>query len=105
MNATNEFKAALIKYVNLVQQMNKDYTQKHYPNNAPTMITIDVGTRYVRVVKNYGISRSVHSFVDITNGNILKGSWKAPVKNGVRGNIFNENISEVINHHGPNYLR
>jgi len=46
------------------------------------------GSRYVRVVRAEPGSRSVHCFVDKTNGDVLMAAgWKAPAKNP-RGNIF-----------------
>lgn len=103
MNTDETFNAALVKYVELVQRLNDEYLAKFYPNATRNLVTIDVGSRYIRVVKDNGTQRSVHSFVDKTNGDVLKGSWRAPVKNGVRGNIHKAEIP--INHHGPNYLR
>ncbi len=111
MNTAENFIPALAKYIELVQRLNDEHDQKHYAHLMATNPTFHVvvgaeeGSRYVRVFKITGTQRSLHSFVDKTNGNILKGSWKSPVKNGVRGNIHDENISKVINHHGPNYLR
>lgn len=62
--------------------------------------------RYVRLVHSeYGKDRSVYCFVDTTNGDLLKGSWKAPVKNGVRGNIFDKETYSNFNHYGPKYLK
>ena len=62
--------------------------------------------RYIRLVHSeYGKDRSVYCFVDTTNGDLLKGSWKAPVKNGVRGNIFDQSTYANFNHYGPNYLK
>lgn len=62
--------------------------------------------RYIRLVHSEnGKDRSVYCFVDTTNGDLLKGSWKAPVKNGVRGNIFDQDTYANFNHYGPNYLK
>lgn len=104
MNTIENFGTHLTNYVELVQRLNDEYHAKHCPTLPQIKVGFEMGKRYVRVFTNNGTQRSVHSFVDMTNGNILKGSWKAPVKNGVRGNI-NEDPSKVINHHGPNYLR
>jgi len=44
------------------------------------------GSKYAKV----HINGSVHSFVDLTNGNVLKpASWRAPAKHA-RGNILSE---------------
>jgi hypothetical protein len=51
-------------------------------------LEIENGSRYVRVVKVYGASRSAYAFVDSTTGDVLKPSgWKGPAK-GIRSNIF-----------------
>ena len=50
-------------------------------------ISVEYLKRYARIVKTCKSSRSVHSFVDLRTGDILKAaSWKAPAK-GVRGNV------------------
>jgi hypothetical protein len=56
-------------------------------------IEFEPGSKYVKVVKiSSGGSRSVHSFVEISNGNIWKAaSWKAPAKNFARGNVYYDN--------------
>jgi hypothetical protein len=85
----------------------EDLNQKEFPNTSfPTQVSYEVGRRYVRVVKFNGCQKSVHCFVDSTNGDILKGSWKAPVANGVRGNIYADDHGlSCVDWHGPKYLR
>lgn len=69
------------------------------PNSSPK-------ARYSRLVhQEHGKTRSLYCFVDLTNGDLLKGSWKAPVKNGKRGNLFDRSTWANFNHYGPNYLR
>jgi hypothetical protein len=52
-------------------------------------VTLEAGSKNIRVVQNGGCGRSVHCFVEKSTGNILKAAgWKAPAK-GARGNIFN----------------
>ena len=55
-------------------------------------IEFEEGSKYVKVVSvSAGGSRSVHSFVEKSTGNIWKAaSWKAPAKNFARGNVFNQ---------------
>ena len=53
-------------------------------------ISVKRGRRYAKVIKTerLGEGRSVHSFVDLTNGDILKAaSWKAPAKHA-RGSVY-----------------
>lgn len=86
MNLTNELKARVETFVAAVQLLN----EQEWPNHPyPTTISYDLnGRRYIRIVRGCGCSRSVHCFIDTTNGDILKGSWKAPVARGVRGNVY-----------------
>lgn len=66
-----------------------------------------IGPRYARIIRTDSkYDTSVVCFIDLTNGDILKGSWKAPVKKGVRGNIFTEDRgASVMNQYGCAYLR
>ena len=61
-----------------------------------------MGKRYIRIT----CDRSVHAFVDKTNGDVLKpASWKAPAKHA-RGNIFDaKNGLGSMGPFGPAYLR
>ena len=115
----------LTQYVDLVQRLADEYEEKVMKavwkdrpipddvrhNDHRTKVDFTIGRRYARVFQTYGINTSVHSFVDIENGDILKGDWKSPIrdKNGklaVRGNIWADDIGESsINWCGPNYLR
>lgn len=99
-------------YLNEVQKMVNEYWIKNKFTFAPApKVEIAEGSRYIKVIKqeydfnNIKRGASVHTFIDKTNGDILKGNWKAPVKNGVRGNIFNEEIMKGVNHHGAIYLK
>ena len=74
---------------------------------------VDYGKKYAKVVKldQLNGARSVHSFIDMSNGDIIKGNWKSPVRTkakglAIRGNIFANDLgSDRVNEHGPNYLR
>ena len=100
----------LEKYMDMVQWKNDEYYKIcGFTHSDPPKVTADVGRKYARVVKidQLNGSRSVHTFVDLDNGNILKsGGWAAPQKNGVRGNIFDTDVGEsVVNEFGANYLK
>lgn len=60
-----------------------------------------------RIFHDYGqgAGRSLHCFVDKETGDVYKGSWKAVVKNGRRGNIFEPDISRFMDRYGTRYLR
>ncbi len=78
----------------------------------------DCGPKFVRVVRaeylvedgivqfDKCLSRSAHCFIDRTNGNVLKtASWKTPVKNNPRGNIFEADPLRGVTAYGTVYLR
>src|SRR6516165_1545935 len=53
---------------------------------------MDVGPRYIRIARVYKDYRTLHCFVDRTNGEVLRGSWKQPRHTQKsRGNIFDAN--------------
>jgi hypothetical protein len=79
------------------------------------VITPEVGKKYARIVRreswNGGdpTNGSVHCFIDLSNGDILKAaSFKVPAK-GVRGNIFKDDfdigIGKAVGEYGAAYLR
>jgi hypothetical protein len=85
-----EFTEALRAFIGHVEQVTGD----HYRATAPSLplpsFSLEVGQKNIRVVRtDYGDNRSVHCFVDMATGDVLKAdSWKRPAK-GPRGNIRN----------------
>lgn len=82
-------------------KINQDYCER----NGYTItddFSYKTGKRYMKV--NRG--SSVHCFVDITNGDVLKAaSWKAPAKHA-RGNIYDDAYGlKAMGEYGPAYLR
>ena len=95
-------------YVEMVQnKMNAYYEMMNFTHSNPDDITVDYGKKYARVVHQNGVQRSVHTFVNMINGDILKsGGWSAPAPNGVRGNIFENDFgASVVNEYGASYLK
>ena len=100
----------LDKYIAMVQEKNDAYFKMMgFTFSDPPHVSADMGRKYARVVKNDQLngSRSVHTFVNMENGDILKsGGWSAPQVNGVRGNIFDTDYgASVVNEHGANYIK
>ena len=97
-------------YVEMVQgKMDSYWKAMKFTFNDPDQIMVEYGKKYARVIHqdaNGGPSRSVHTFVNMINGDILKsGSWKAPAPNGVRGNIFENDFgASVVNEYGASYI-
>jgi len=108
----------IYEYITVVQTMNDNYWKvMGYTHGPAPEVDVIWGKKYAKVVTNnrhfvdgdrgieYG-QATVHTFVNMENGDILKGSWKAPVKNGVRGNIFADDIgASCINEYGTVYLK
>ena len=77
---------------------------------APKVDVTSVGARYIKLGSfedrngKYDCN-SVYCFIDKNNGDVLKGSWKAPVKNGVRGNLRDADILSKCGVYGLQYLK
>jgi len=102
-------KELLNEYVVMVQGKVNAYRERHgFTFAPPDTVTVEMGRKNAKIVlvSNYGSSKSVHTFVNMETGDILKaGSWKAPASNGVRGNISAEDRgASVVNEHGAKYL-
>jgi hypothetical protein len=102
------------EYVKMVQlKINEDWKSGGFTFAPPPTIFTQTGKRYVRIVTEDSYtqaghrSKSVHTFIDLTNGDILKaGTWKQPARNGTRGNICSPDIgASVVDWHGAKYLR
>lgn len=63
---------------------NLDYLEDNFG------VEFAVGSKYVKIITiSAGGSRSVHSFVEKSTGDIWKAaSWNAPARNFTRGNVF-----------------
>jgi len=106
-----DFNARLEAYRSMVQdKMNTFWARGGFTFAPPDTITVEMGKKNARVVtvsNARGNSKSVHTFVNIATGDILKaGTWKAPQANGVRGNIWAADCgASVVDWHGALYLR
>src|ERR1051326_3381400 len=84
MSYEKQFDKHLAGFIEGIQKLQNEQSGDYY-----LPIEQSQGKKFIRLISvTKNGSRSVYCFVDKTNGDILKGSWKAPVKNGVRGNIF-----------------
>ena len=73
-------------------------------NVSPGEVSYEIGRKYARIVLADHGSRSVHSFVDMTNGNLLKSeSWAKPHRTP-RGNI-SDPARTGVGPYGMAYLR
>lgn len=103
-----KFSIALHVFVEGCQNIHTDYMAREFPNTAPDEISARIGKRYAKIVRTRvaGDGGSVHCFVDMLNGDVLKAAgWKAPAKHA-RGNIFDKHDGlGRMGEYGPAYLR
>lgn len=97
-----DFDTAFFSFFQGCAEINHISSRLHFPNNPISEFSFKKGRRYMKVVRD----TSVHCFVDIQNGDVLKAaSWNAPAKHA-RGNIFDDNNGlGSMGDYGPAYLR
>lgn len=87
-------KEAIENYVTIVQDAyRKDqfWGGKDANGKEKNTFIIEWGKKFAKVSHISWGSKSVHCFIEIANGNLHKAAtYKAPQKNGLRGNILNE---------------
>jgi hypothetical protein len=106
---------ALVRFINGVNQLIVEGWQaaRLTYNDPPVVMVENVGRRYARLAvfekmpykTGPLVAKSVYCFFDHTTGDLLKGSWKAPVANGVRGNLSDPDVLLKFTQYGPKYLR
>lgn len=82
-------------------------------NDAPVVMVDSVGKRYAKLARCERVPHitgplkavGVYCFYDVSTGDLLKGTWKAPVGKGVRGNVKDTNVLTKFTEFGPAYLR
>ena len=102
-------------YLGMVQDKINAYWELYgFKHADPPMAAVIIRNKYEKVIYcddgGRGESRCVHSFIDLSNGDILKGNWKSPIRTkkglAVRGNIFADDFgADRVTNHGPVYLR
>lgn len=105
----------LTDFIRGVNKILNDYwTNAGLTYNDPPLVMVErVGPKYAKLSvyekQPYKtgplVASRVYCYYDHTNGDLLKGSWKAPVAKAVRGNVKDNNVLDKFNWHGPKYLR
>jgi len=92
MSISNELATALIGLKDVIVADYAKFLKEIDGSEDKFGIEFETGSKYVKIVSiSGGGSRSVHCFVEKANGNILRAaSWKAPARNFVRGNVFDQ---------------
>jgi len=114
MKPTPEFETAVNSFFEgckaiMEENYNNNFNGKPYPEELRETLVMSFGSRYARIDrarKSDLRPNSIHVFVDIKNGDVLKAaSYKAPAKHA-RGNIFNaDNGLGCMSAYGAAYLR
>jgi hypothetical protein len=74
-------RALLDEYVAAVQEMYVRQAEARPYASAPDSVGVDMGRRFARVWHDNHTQRSVHAFVDMETGDVIKAAgWKAPQK-------------------------
>ena len=87
------------------------YRKKNFPTLDAEMIAVhSIGGRYAKLAvhemrNGEWKAKSVYAFIDLTTGDVCKGSWRAPERNGVRGNLNDADILTKVTVYGVAYLR
>lgn len=96
----------LAEFCRAIDALRAEYFARHDFSVSAEMerpVSFDRGKLYARIVLNNGPSRSVHCFVRLADGAIMKADgWKRPARH-VRGNIANG--AADVGPHGAAYLR
>jgi len=110
MSNNPEFDFHLDRFLTETQTMLDEHYDVHFGNLIAPKVSIAGGRKYIKIAKTDRGSKShptergsqsAYFFVDIEDGNVWKpASWKAPVKNFPRGNIFEDKASDVIGVYG-----
>ena len=110
MNKTNLIDALkndmpLTDFIRGVNKKLNDYWHRNNftHNDAPVIMIDSVGKRYAKPAQCERVPH--HTGPLKATGDLLKGTWKAPVANGVRGNVKDPNVLDKFTEHGPAYLR
>jgi len=97
---TDKLQDALNGFLLAAQDVYNDYIKV----NGFTMtdkLSYTVGRKYIKVIQG----SSVHTFINMENGDILKpASFKSPAKHA-RGNVYTKDFGKsCLTPHGPKYL-
>lgn len=88
-----------------------DWKNKGFTYREASMVAvINIGARYAKLAvleprNGEWKPASSYAYLDLTNGDLLKGNWKAPINGAVRGNINDADILTKFDVYGPVYLR
>ena len=106
--STLTFSAAMERFVDFAQSVVSDSEGPSFPDNCRTVLIVENGRKYAKVIatgiEDDSTRRSVHCFVRLSDGAILKAAcWSRPAK-GVRGSIFADSQRRAVTPSGAAYF-
>jgi hypothetical protein len=105
IQGADDLEAAMTDFLAFLQKLTTDYYTQNFTNLTAPEFKIMRGQRYIRVVRDEGVSRSAFCFIDTGNGDILKpAGWNAPAKHA-RANLYDKATWKNVGPYGPAYLR
>lgn len=99
MQTTTEI--LLNRFLDECQEM---INEAYKANSVIPKLSVEPGSRFLKIVKGDGSCRSAYGFIEIATGDVYKAaSWKVPAKH-VRGNVKNH-ANTCAGPYGIVYLR
>ena len=88
---------------------NNEWLLPYVPPTVTVTHRFTCGPKYAKLILQHDFhyhGEETHTYIALANGDILKADGRRPAKNGVRGNIWADDLGlSVINWHGAKYLR
>jgi hypothetical protein len=88
MKMSNEIKAGLDSFMELIDEREMAYRVGFLHNSKPNPYYYKANSKYTKIIEDHGNQRMVFGFVDNATGDIYKAAgWNAPAKHA-RGNVL-----------------
>jgi hypothetical protein len=101
---TPEMKERLEWYKDALQKLVTAYRKKNFRALSPEVVDYTVGRKYARFFTR-GSQSMCHSFVDLSNGNLLRpDGWKRPTLKNPRGSLFDKDPMARVNAYSVDYI-
>lgn len=108
MKTSHEFNVQFVKFFSgLTDKVEANFASYNCAAFDDEGIAAIKGRKYIKIVMTKaGEPRSVHCFIDMTNGNVLKAEGYSKPAKHARGNIYNDDAGlNAVSAYGANYLR
>lgn len=99
------FANALRNFLLGAQKIKDRYLKQNDFKWTGTLSVGKEGPKFLQVIVDNQTQKSSYCWIDKTNGNVLKGSWKAPEPKNPRSNIYDDDYGvSGVDWHGAKYL-